>query len=503
MRKIPIHKIIKFIRPQVSIGGLDIGDLSLTYVTKSKEGESRTYSVRLAPGVISSGVVANAEKFIHALKELHGAITAHAQKRISVVVTLSDANIYTQTFALPRLKGKDFQGAVRLNMQTISPIDFENSYHDYEVMGRDESSQIEFLASFVERKLIDDLVELLDRASFSVVAIEQRALSVSRVIHTLSSTFKENASYFVLYVDGDGLSFSVMRKGVLYFNRFSPWSSVRGDSGGRQISFQDFKDIVGNEGHRVVNYYTNRFSETISGIYVIAPGIQEQVENIITSEFSYPLEKLVLKSYSQGTSSLAALGAMLRGEIPRSKDHQISVAPEGTEERFFHTQILVFVGFWKAILAVVFFVLIATYTVLFGFLGNYAQKLEGDLSLLAGGYNITQLKTLQKEAEEFNSYVSRALQAKSQQTQWASALSDIYEAAGVSIEIARISIQNATSPVVINARAANEQQAVAFKDRLSGLSYVRDADLPLVDINQLSQSRISFRITFYLNRLNF
>jgi Tfp pilus assembly PilM family ATPase len=495
-----LKKVLRILRPRVLTGGLDISDTALFYTAVEPEtGAVAQFSVALPAGVVIGGKVAEPAQLTGALKDLHHQITAADSQRLAVVVSISDANVYSQTFSLPPLKSANLEEAVDLNLRTISPVELAQTYHGYHRVGITRTGEIELLGSFVERGIVDPLYDALSEAAFIAVAVEQRALSLIRIIANHSADFDWQAAYCLLHITSDGLSFSIVRGGSLYFNRFASWSLIPGAAGdGREISMSDFRNIVVQESHRVINYYASRFGDHLTAIYVIAPGLSEAVQTIMRENFSYSVRSPALKDFVMDDTWLPSLGAALRGLESKARDIQISLAPEGAREQFFHSQTLVFIRLWRAIIASAFFVILVAFLGAFLFLSSLVTRLNDEMANLSTNFNTTYLEALRGEAAKFNTYVDRALTARGQQTRWENIIQSIFEAAGQDATVKRLSISDPTAPVLLDAEAPSESNAVAFKNKLEKLSFVGAVDLPLANLLPVSSSTIAFRITFTL-----
>jgi len=503
--KKPIKKLGKFLQPNIQIGGLDISDAALLYsVIGDDEKKVEQASVRLPIGIVVGGKIKNKRHFIQALRVLHHQITPYNNRQVAVVVSVSDAAVYTQPFSLPPVGEEGKQEALRLNIQTISPLEFSKVYADYERVSSDDDVSEEYLASFSEKEFINELFKCLTEANFTPVAIEQRALSVTRTVGRLGTTLDQGAAYLVLYIGSDGLSFSLMRKGLLYFNRFILWGLVsKMAEEKRQILYKDFRNAIVQESNRVISYYANRFSEPIKAIYVIAPGLEEYVNKILRSSFSYPIEELILRQYDINYTWLGSFGSALRGTVPRSEDEDINIAPQGTQQRFMHSQILAFIGFWRAILITVSIVLVGMYSGSLAILNQQLENIAQSVATLSVNSNTTRVTQLRQEAALFNQTADRVVKVYGQQTRWVNLITSIQSQVKSPLYITRLQLQSPSSPLVISGRAANENQALALKEQLQLISALGTIDLPFTDIKQLSANEVSFRMSAPVRNLKF
>ena len=205
-----------------------------------------------------------------------------------------------------------------------------------------------------------------------------------------------------------------------------------------------------------------------------------------------------MNSLSMDGSWLVALGAALRGSIPRSKDIKISLAPRGTEELFLHFRIIAFVSLWRKILASVLAVVLLAVAGVYVFFNIFINGLSNDLASMSSNQNIAYFESLRKEAESFNTNIDQALIARNEQNRWAEPISAIFEKAKPLVIIDRVFIQPSDFSGSISARAPKEGDAVTFKDRLADIPELKKIDLPLSSFYPVDSNYFSFKINFSL-----
>ncbi len=501
-----IVSLSSLLKPHVAIGGLEISDMGASFVGFHMAGKDvLQLSVRTPEQLFTDGRIARPQVLVDALGRLHAGIAAGSDKKIPVVVSIPDTFVYTQTLSLPRLQGEDFADAVRLNMQTISPIDFSSAYSDWQPIAPLASDGMEtsILASFVNKQLIDDVMVALGKAHFYPVAIEQKSVSLVRGLTTHVPSFDSTKSYCFIHIASDGVSLSIMRGGVFFFNRSLSWPSIVDlSSGAREISFSQFKGIITDEIRPVLNFYTNHFQDTIAAVYVIAPGLAQEVQDIIAKQFAMPVFPAQLQGdYKLMQEWAAPLGAALRGLIPRSADRGITLTPQGAQTQYFHSQVLAFISLWRNIAVVVSVVVIGVLLGSYMFLNSLATSALQEVAAMQGGANGAQLAALQNEAEQFNKNVSGALEIRSAQVHWMALIDDIENRAGATgVRIQRVWIQSKSVPVVIEAQAASEAAEINFKTLLLGSPYIASADIPLGSVTQ-STTNVYFDVNIVLRQI--
>lgn len=500
--RVALKSFAHIIRPRIEIGGLDISDGKLVFVSIHPESNKITQvSNKIPDGVIEGGVIKDAQAFSKALEELHKSITTKKKKYIPIVAIISDGNSYTQTITLPMLSGKALNEAADLNMQMISPVEYEKTYHDWEIIEKPQSpsGEIDVVASFIEKGIIDALCVALKKAYFIPIAVEQRTVSCARCINQLTDT-SPNAPYGLLHVGGDGVSFALVRWGHVFFTNTILWNSFTHNQNSREISFSDFSTTLIQGMQRVLNYYTSRSPDPLSTLFLVAPGLESNIIEMLSKHLSFPIQSVTLKEYELEKDAFVALGGALRGKLPRSKDTHMSLAPQGTEIEFAHSQVISFISLWKEIVALMCAVVLVAGTITFAFLRTLAYENAKSLAAISLGQNMQELRDKKEEAQQFNMHIDRALKAKSEQTRWAGIISAIYQKAGTNVRIDRFYAQSITLPVLINGRAQSEQSALEFKAALALLPELKNIDLPVTSITKTEDGRVSFRLSFLVNR---
>ena len=482
--------------PKVNVAGVELTDSYVNYMNIVNDKIETSVSVKLEKGVVLQGKVIDKEKLSSALRELRKKIDSK-NKDNSIILSISDANIFTQVVDLPYVAGHAAKESIFLNLEIASPIEINKTYYHWQYINNlDATSKKRVTASFIEKEIINDINDAFSSAGFLVVAIEQKSASLARILRLSESRKFENIAVFLLHIDSDGMSFSIVNSGDLVFNRFIYWEKIYKQENTREIKFSDFKRIILEESHKVVNYYANRFRTNPKFIYLMAEGMEDKIKNSLKEEFASEIITTSIKNHKVESSNLVAFGAALRGEIKRSKDDEISLAPEDTREKFRHEQVLSFIGLWREIFIVSFVVLLVAMLGTFIFLGNYMNNLVLNLEKLSKSQNTETLKALKEEAIEFNRNIDVAIETTSKQRQMNNLVSNIYDVSlSKKVEITRIYIQSQNSPISITAYAGSEQGAIDFKKELEDKKILNNVDLPLSAMEPVASGGVVFRLS--------
>ena len=483
------------------IGGLEISDIALRFVHKSK-GIWHFVAIRLEPGIFEEGKIKSSEKFIAALKNLKSqAFPEKKLRKIPVVVSFSSVSIYSQVFSLPIIQGENLDRAVQLNVEMISPIDTSRAYSGWQKVGEDqESLRLDVLSAFIDRAVVDEITKALLAADFIPVVVESRALSLARLLREegLQIGLDMNKSYVLIRVDDSGIDFLIIRLGQLYFEYFNSWRNIADEKGA--ISSQAFEAAVIRSLHQVVNFYNQHWTGSPSEVVLSAAALKDETKKIIADNFSFTVRDLIFKDQETAPEWYIALGCGLRGESPRSRDRELSLLGIGAQEEFREEQVILFLGFWRVLVPVVLGLFLCVFSLSYLFLTQTSSGLKSQSLLSLGDSGLEEGRVLQTQAQEFNHLVELFNSVRAAQVSESTLIEKIRGIAESSgIMITRIYFQSPSIPILFNGEVRSEDKLTAFKNALTGDPGFKDVNLNLIDIHK-SPTGLSFLITFRLNQ---
>jgi len=497
-------KILNIINPQPKIGALEIGDVDLKF-SCIEDDKFISYSVKLAAGVVKDGKISDREGFLSALSVMRSQITAKVKEKINIIVNISDNNVYFQVFNLPALE-HNLEEAVNLNLKMISPIDFNNAYYDWQVIGEeiiDGRAQSEIFGAFSEAKIIDEFDSALKANNFVPVAFEFSGIALARLAIDFGANMDKAKPSLLFYIGANGLSFNLIRNGSLYFNHFVSWQTIYSET--REIPMNLFRKLIVDEIKKVLSFYGTRWKEQIDEMILVTHGLNDAIIKIAAENFSFskvqPLSLKKINDVSPGNIQPAwfsVLGSAIRGTIPRSKDNMISLAKIGTEEEFFQHRILGFVKIWRNVILIALTVMLIVFAGIDSlFLGKTVASLNNQFSGL-GEYKQSEKEEFgknKKEIEDLNQKIDFAVKASAERSVWSGFFEKINSlAANDNISIRRIYIQSINVPVLFNALAPSEDAAIDFKNKLIAEGF-HNVDLPITKISR-TEKGVEFTVSF-------
>lgn len=488
-------KILKLFSYQPLIGGLEINDFNLRFVY-IKKGNVFSASVKLELGTVKDGKIQNHQNFLKSLSQLHSKITRYSRKKICVIITIPDNNVYVQMFNLPESAETQLEEAAKLNLQMISPIDFERAYSDWQAVGKSRENELEILGAFVQSELIDEFDSSLKEAGFVPVAIEFSGLSLARLASELGEGVNPQNPFILFNVGVNGLNFSLIKNNNLYFNHFVSWQSVYGDE--RRVAFESFKKLIIEEIKKVLNFSITHWGHQTNAIFISSNGLIEEIAKIVSENFSFNSKILTLKNFKNFEKDwFLALGAGFRGLMPRSQDSIISLSKIGTEKEFYRQRTAVFLKIWRNIILASLTTILIVFISADIFLVKIIGNLNNQFSALktSQGSSMEEFNKFQEEAANINKKINMAASIYDSRLLWSEFLENVKNKTGDDIVLKRISVQSIDLPVFVSAWAQNEQKALEFKERLASDNHFSEIELPIARITP-SAGGVEFSISF-------
>lgn len=494
-----LKKALALLNPKPAVGGLQVTDLAL-YFAVIKEGEIQKASLRLPPGILAGGEIRDRAGFIAALRALRGQI-APPKKPVYAVAVLPASIVYTQAFAVPALEGARLEEAARLNLEMLSPIDPSRAVFGYQVLGEKagETNQLELLGAFAETERVDSFLSVLREAGFVVTAAELPALALARAIAEAEGVPGGDA-HLVVNVTADGIELSVFQNHSLLFARFTLWQAAAAEFNNRALSEADFKEFLGREIEQVLNFYANHWGTSLNKAVIVGEQMREEIVGAIRERFFLEIEPIAMAKYGDLESRFwPALGAALRGLLPRSEDVSLTLTPAGVQTAYWNERALMFARLWqKALLAsfaFVFAVAVAT--------DSYLARKERDMQRepLAKSAELQEVARLTSAAADFNRRVALGLAAQGEITDWLPLLGRLKQLSLGVIVFRDLSLQG--GQVSLSASAPSQVAALNFKNKLALEKNFEGIDLPLASLTENADRTVSFSMTFKVKSLKF
>lgn len=481
------QRFLSLLRIRTIAAGLEVSDQVLRFVYADK-GRWSMEAIRLEPGILEKGSIKDAPALAAALGELRSRVPSLRKKgaKMNVVVSLSSVNMYAQVFTLPTMmEGEGLDKAISLNVQMASPVDIAHAYYGWQLLGHDEAGlRLEVAAAFVDKNLVDAIVQALYTAGFVTIGVESRALSLMRFMREGTTGIEAEKSYLLLDVDNSGIDFLIVRKGQLYFEYANQWADIADEKG--QISVEKFEEVLGASLRQVTNFYAQRWQDPLAGVVVSATAFTEEAVRAVGASVPLPVIPLTLAPGVETSPEwFVAFGCALRGLNANMKDKEINLSGDEALDTFREERILNFMNLWRVMVPSVLGFLLVVLFLVNGFLNTVRSGIEAQPAFSEHGAEAAQVAALEASSTAFNQEVSLVADAENQISDNYLIISDINTIAGENdVSIDQISFPAASSPITVTGVAPSTDQIVSFKNAIQSDPKFGTVTLPLLDIQQ-------------------
>lgn len=498
---INFKKLYNLINPRLEIGGLAINDVYIRFVLIESSERAQNFSLPLEPGVVEGGKVKDSAKLSSALSRLHSQITKGKKRKVFVIAVIPDFNVYTEVFSLPLQARDNIEEAAQLNLRIISPLNLEEAYADWQLIGKDAQNgaiEMEIMAAFVHKKIIKDYEDALSQSGFETMAIEFSNMASARAMAQLGE-LSEDKNYLTLRLGGDGLFFSLIKKGALLFSRSVPWDSIYGEK--RQVSMENFESIIIEETRKTISFYETHSNEPLEKLILTSSFGTDKLLSLISEKFSLKATKSVFRRFNNlSVNWQPALGAALRGLLPRAKDKIITLSSVDSEEKFVYYRFNEFINIWGEIIVVFLGVFLLFFSIFDIIINSNLEKLLAQEKNFSGrnyiSVNLTRVNQLKEFSEDFNKKVDLLYTAYLEKSQWSALFNKLDQTAQDKVSLGKISIQSPDAPIFINGEALSEDYLFSFKNALSNDPRFSNISLPLSNIVSSPDKKIHFALSF-------
>lgn len=485
---------------QQLIGGLEISDSSIRFLRLG--GATVKSVVSLPPGIILNGEVKDRANLLGFLKTLHGQLTQKEKTVLPVVVSLPPESIFTKSFSVPAVEEDALEEAVNLNLKMVSPIEnLETAYYHWQKIGvgKSDGGKVDVLSAFVNRSLVDVLSEVLKEAGFQSVAFEFPALALARVFKKIDNRL---GLFLTLNILTDGLDFSIIYNGELYFSYFKSWRSVYGEQ--REIKFGEFQSIISQEVQKIINFSRSHFQDSLQETILVAPSFEKEIGEMIQKSFSFKVTPLKITQYGDiSTSWFGVLGSALRGQMNRAEDEFISLYGVNARKEFYQNQTISFIKLWRNVFGSAIGILLVAFAGANLFLRVINNDLANQIRFFSATPEVQKMIELQQAATQFNRSVALVKAAKLKEQEPSPLFNKLYELAGSQVLFDRILVQSFTAPISLFGRAVSERAAIDFKNKLAEQSQFKDVVLPLASVTPTERGLVSFNVRLTVANFNF
>jgi len=166
--------------------GLDISDNSIEILELKKSfGKESVVSFarkKITAGLIERGKILHKQKLAQAIKETFASAKPKNFSTRDVILSLPENLSFVHVFRMPAvISEENIAESVQYQAEETIPLSFDQVYHDYQVIFKDEDHQdVLYVAAW--EKIIEDYREVLDLAGLKLIVIENESSALGRAL---------------------------------------------------------------------------------------------------------------------------------------------------------------------------------------------------------------------------------------------------------------------------------------------------------------------------------
>jgi len=221
-----LNKKIFSLDPQIF--GLDLSDLSLKVFQFEKEGKIekiRSYGAMDIPaGFIEDGNIIKKDELAAVIK---AAVKKAGPKKIrtkKVICSIPESKAFLRMIYIPPMEESEAAEAIKWEMEANIPLPIDQVYFDWQFLNINKQKKQEILTVAVEKKIVDELMEVLKKAGLDAYGLEVESIATARSLISREDAEKDSA-FLIIDLGSQKTSFIVVAKGVPCFTSSIPFSS--------------------------------------------------------------------------------------------------------------------------------------------------------------------------------------------------------------------------------------------------------------------------------------
>ncbi len=457
---------LSLIAREEPIGGMEISNTALR-IAFLDPGNKKTparfilETEPLPPGTIVDGKINNHEAFVSALKLLLKKFPLQIRYYI---VSIPHGSGYTKIMTFPpALLGEHLKEAVRLALPFQLPWKEDESYVDFKHIDDKERNSV-FLAA-AQRKTITEYVDALQKADIKAIAVELSLQSLLR------ATTADAEPKITVLTEETSIILAIIRNGMLEFSRILPRDHVKDE------------EAVENEVRKVQNYYEAEYHTRPTLLPYEALTLNSAAAKLLPSGEA-------VREY------FIAIGAALRGALPRSADRLMSLLPVSTETMYKQQKAMTFMAFLRNITMGVCVFFLAAYAGVWLLMSSIQENFSREVQTLSAPQVSDTLLDEEARARDFNEFILATGALAAQHVRWSTFLHTLKDEIPQGITISNLTLSLPEMPIQLSGVAQTRAQLNAFKKALEQKTDLKDVSLPLTNIAQ--KENIPFSMTFSL-----
>lgn len=268
---------MSFLLNNLDAFGLDLSDRSIKVAQfKKKNGKIYLYAhgrEDIPQGFIDGGEIKNEEGVVELVKKAMASAKPKPIKAKFVVYSIPEPKGFIRVVKIPRVEEQNLEDSIRYEAEQLFPIDINDSYVDWQVLGTSDNSATEVLVAAVPRELIDSYSSLFRAAGLKPVAAEIESIAIAR---SLINESKSSRPVLIIDLGKDRTSFIIFKNPAVQFTASIP---ICGNEIDKAIA-KELK-ISEDKAEKIKERCGLNFEGDCKKIYrIIQPSLQEMIKYI-------------------------------------------------------------------------------------------------------------------------------------------------------------------------------------------------------------------------------
>lgn len=193
--------------------GLDIGSQSVKFVqldSKPKHAVIKAYgSIATDDEIMKGGVIEDVDKAAKLIDTLlsKNAVGTLTTNRVTIGIPVS--HVYTRVVNLPLMSRKEFDSAVKLEIEESVPVAIKNLYYDYEMNDTGDSDNLLIRMVAAPRGIVDSYVEVCDKLGLDLALVQTNIKADAQLCMSYEN-LDPNSPYIIIDVGGNSIDVGIL-----------------------------------------------------------------------------------------------------------------------------------------------------------------------------------------------------------------------------------------------------------------------------------------------------
>jgi len=450
---------LAFLMPVKKARGVGAIISGLSTKTSKTKRELVLIEKSIPAGTIEDGVVIDQALLGSILKKIWEKVNL---KTYVAIVSIPSDKIYSHIFSFPgSIDGARFTEAVHLDIDFQLPIKKEKVYIDWEDIG-DTPGTKEILLSTIPREISNGYIAAFETAGIKMLALESDITSIARAVK-----IEPKQATLLVKETPEGSTVFIVKDGTLRFTRILPKKFLS-------------KTKLKAEIKRIKNSFEFKSNNPVIELSLDKASVPLLVDHPKESQLEW----------------LIAVGAAMRGEIPKGEDSLISLLPVNTREAFAHEKTNTFIILLRNItigISVFFVIAFSASYILIMTLSQYANRTVIIIPASSLPPDLLQKKLL---IEQINILTTTGKLILAGTPIWSTVIDEVMVTIIDGITVSRFSTGLITEGISLAGVARDRETLNLFKKSMQKSDMFTQVELPITNLEQ--KADIPFSISFIL-----